>query len=373
MVKRFLCILLAIVMIFSFAACSKSSADPDAVSPVASDSPDDWVNLDLSFATFVGENNPYQINIITLQEKLDQKMPGKVTITTYPNGTLLGQADIFDGVINGTCDIGFVECDYHVNRLPICQLVNYPGFDFTSSSSATLVFHEFLKQFQPKELDDVVLLYATCSGPSSFYTIEPVHTMADIKGKQIVTTGAILAETLSAWGAIPVTLDTADVYEAMRNGLCFGKYGMFGAAAFSNLDDVASYAAILPVSNYGFITVMNKNTFNSMPPSQQEAFMEAVDETFREVTIEYQDKGLHVDRVVECIKNTKEIVFIEGEVLEEFNKACIYMTDEYVKKLDEMGLDGTGAMQLLMELTEKYNKEYSWEEYKAYYNIDNID
>ena len=104
---------------------------------------------------------------------------------------------------------------------------------------------------------------------------------------------------------------------AMRNGLVDGRIGMFGACAMSGLDEVASDAIIFPMGSYSFIGLMRQDLLDSMPASQQEAFLKAVDATFNECTIYYQDYGLAGEpRVVECVNNVNT-TFAEGAILEE--------------------------------------------------------
>jgi len=355
-------------MLFSLVGCGSSGTAGNGENTGTTGN-EDWIDLNLTFATFLTEQNPCQGNIATLQEKLDEKMPGKVKITTYANGTLLAAPDIFDGVLTGTCDIGYIQCNMLPARLPLCLMLDYPGVSYNSSGVACKVFKEYLETLQPKELEDVVVLLTQCSGPGSFVTSKKVTKMSDLAGKQIRATSSSAA-AVTAYGAVPVTLDIGEVYEALRNGLVDGAYTMFGGAANSNLDEVAKYALITPEYNSGYLFVMNKDVFNSMPQSQQEAFMEACEEAFNEYTVYYQEEGLTTDpSCVRAIQNM-EINFLEGEALEEFRQAGANLMEEYAKSLDAKGLEGTKAMNLLRELADKYNKEYTWEEYKACYNLE---
>ena len=107
---------------------SSSAVDDEIIEPQ-----DDWVKMDLIFATYLTETNPMQANIVSLQNHLDELMPGYITIETYANNTLLKGADIFDGIINGTCDIGVVQPDYTPARFPLSAIFSYPGIVYNSA------------------------------------------------------------------------------------------------------------------------------------------------------------------------------------------------------------------------------------------------
>jgi TRAP-type C4-dicarboxylate transport system substrate-binding protein len=367
-------------MAFPFSACGGGSSAPPADTGDASEDAgggeaaaesdsSDWIDLDLTFATYLAENNPCQGIITSLQENLDEVMPGKVTITTYGNATLFAAADIYDGVINGTADIGYVQVDFTADRLPLAQLPQLSAFAYNSAGVATQVWRDFLAEVQPAEFDDVVVIQAQCGGPQVFQMgSAPIKAFGDFKGKQIATAGA-RGKTVAAYGATPVTMDVTEYYESLRSGLVDGVYTMFGAGAFSNLDDVVDYALVSPLQNLVCVFAMNKEVFNSMPPSQQEAFMAACEANYDDYTINYQEEGLLIDRVKEYARALKEIDFIEGDLLEECKKANEPILTEYLAVLEDKGFDNPQQyVDLLNGLIDKYNAEYPWDNYKAIFD-----
>ncbi len=373
--NKIVSLILALVMGLSLVACGSSGSSgatntaPAGENGTATgDSQADWVKLDLNFATYLTEQNPCQGNITTLQEKLDEVMPGYITITTYSNGTLLKGPDIYDGVLNGTCDIGLVQQDYTPSRFPLSRIFSYPGVVYNSAEVATRVFHEWGKTSNADELKDVVFLLGIGSGPYCIFTKEPIKSMSDFAGKQI-RAGSVNADVITAYGATAVTMDISEVYEAMRSSLLDGLYTNYGACAYTNLEEVGGHALITPLSSNPSMYVMNKDVFNSMPASQQEAFMNAVDQTFEEYTTVYQDEGLKTQRVVDFgIK--VDTTFLEGDKLEEFKAATAYLMDDLVKELDDQGLDGTGNLTKIQALADEYNKTCTWDDYKTYYPED---
>lgn len=375
--KKILTLALALIMVFAMAACGSQAQTPapapttpaastdnqPAANPGAETSQDDWINLDLSFATYLTETNPMQENITVLQQKLDEYMPGKVTITTYANNTLLKGADIYKGLLDGTCDIGVVQPDYTPGRFPLCRIFSYPGIVYNSAEVATRVFHEWATTSGAAEMQDVVVLMGVGSGPYCIFTKEPITSINDLAGKQI-RAGGVNADLISAYGATPVTMDISEVYEAMRSGLIDGLYTNYGACAYQNLEEVGTYALVTPLSSNPSFFAMNKDVFNSMPASQQEAFMKACNDTFEQVTAKYQDGGFFGERVVTFASKTDR-TYLEGAMLDEFAQAGAYLMDELAAELDADGLDGTGTVATVRALAEKYNALMTWDDYKA--------
>lgn len=382
--KRWMSLILALILALSLAACSSSgdtgsgstgggdtadSGDTGSSDTGSGDSQEDWITANWSFATWLTETNPFQENIVSLQKNLDEYCNGTIQITTYPSSTLLGPSDMLDGLDAGTAEMVYIQLDYFPNAFPVSQVMNYPGINYNSALVASKVWREFQETFPDiqAEYEGYVPWMWQSSGPSCLFTNFPVTSLSDISGMQLAAVGSVNAEILEAWGAIPVTLDTSDIYEAMRNGLVSGRIGMYGACAMSNLDEVATDSIIFPMGSYSFIGLMRQDLFDSMPASQQEAFMKAVDATFNDTTIYYQDYGLAGNaRVAECYNNV-DTIFAEGAVLDEMTEKCSYMLEDYCAQLTEMGYDGEGAMAKLAELAEKYNQEMTWDEYAECY------
>lgn len=379
--RKLIALTLTCIMLLALAACGSSSNTTAPVSNPTSNAgttpnststgevPNDWISLDLTFATFLTDTNVCQGNITTLQEKLDEYMPGLVTITTYANGTLLKGADIYDGVLNGTCDIGYVQQDYTPARFPLSQILSYPGVTYNSAEVGSRVFTEWVQTCNPEEFQDVQFLFGISSGPYCVFTTTQLSSIDDFAGLQI-RAGSINASIISALGATPVTMDISEVYEAMRSSLLDGIYTSFGACAFANLEEVGNYALIVPINSNPSCFVMNKAVFNSMPESQQEAFMQACEDTFEEYTATYQDNGLIGVERCETFASNVYVSFAEGNFLDELIEATSSLMDGLVADLDAQGYDGTGTLETVKELADKYNSIMTYDDYKALYPPD---
>jgi hypothetical protein len=62
-----------------------------------------------------------------------------------------------------------------------------------------------------------------------------------------------------------------------------------------------------------------------------------------------------------------EIEYLEGDNLKTFLEASSPLVDEYVKELDDKGLDGTGHLEKIKEITQKYNADFTWDDFKSYF------
>ncbi|MDR1571878.1 MAG: TRAP transporter substrate-binding protein DctP [Clostridiales Family XIII bacterium] len=373
--KLYLAVAMALALILVFGACGSPSSSTQQEAPPAdtgaaevqpesseADGQADWVTLDLKYATYLPDSNPMaKITIGNIQAELDKAMPGKITITIYPSGTLLGQNDIYDGILTGTCDIGLIDYATVMNRFPVTQLFGMPGaIPNPRGIVASQVLTEWAQTTAAAEYNDVVFLWGTGNGPMCFFTKSRIDSIADLKGKQI-RASAVFGETVKAYGATPVTMDTSEVYEAVRNGLLEGMYNVFPAAANMNLDELGKNALINPLDTFVQGTIMSRTALEKMPESQQEAFLAAVKTAF-DSNVTAMERNEKVGRIAEAAKNC-DIVILGGADLEAYRAASADILDDYLKQLDDKGLNGTAELEKIRELSEKYSEKYSWQDY----------
>jgi TRAP-type C4-dicarboxylate transport system substrate-binding protein len=154
---------------------SNVSAPSDTGTASSGDTaPVEWKKLNLTYATFLLDNAPSAGIYNLLQEKINDRMDGAIQITAYTNGSLLGQPDIYDGVVNGVADMGFVHCSALSDRLYLTLLLEQPGMYYSCSTAGCWVMLDYLNELQPKELDDVIWLLPTQNTPNSSISVKEI-------------------------------------------------------------------------------------------------------------------------------------------------------------------------------------------------------
>jgi TRAP-type C4-dicarboxylate transport system substrate-binding protein len=402
--KRILGVALILAMLAMLAACGNSGNSQggstgsgtdgtDAASTITGSGTDgadtsDWIDLELSYATYLPENNPNSSQILALQDELDIVMPGKVNITIYASNSLLAQNDIYDGILSGTADIGLVDMGSVPERFPLTQIWIYPGLQFNTSEVASRAYMEWINTEKPAEYDDVVVIGVTGSGPLALLTQKPVHSIEDVQGLQI-RCSSVAARTVEAWGAVPVSIPLSEVYEGLRSGLLDGSYNYAADFAKNKFYEVGKYQMICSLSQNCYMIAMNKERFASMPKSQQEAFTLAAQAAFDNVISMFQTwtttaggetwPGMDdEDPDLIASYNKLETYFLDPGTAEYegFFNAGEGLQEAYVKGLDEKGLPGSETLEKILALEKKWNADFSWQDYKdlnlSHLSTDNV-
>ena len=58
---------------------------------------------------------------------------------------------------------------------------------------------------------------------------------------------------------------------------------------------------------------------------------------------------------------------MEGQLLDDCTAAGASLLDDYVAKLNEQGIDGAGYVEKIRTIADKYNAEFTWDDYMKLY------
>ena len=380
--KKSLALVLCIVLAFCFSlsACGDSTAKSDSPAPTtasatptpstASTAPASTApasagpvevgkDVTLSFSCFLGSGNKIEEYVVNpLIETLAAKTAdiGKITVEYYPGAALAAPDATLDAVKEGVCDIGLVVTAYETGTLPISFMMEYP-MEYKSAKAASYTMKEFLDTLQPAEYNDVVRIMQYCSGEGIICNNNHEITSVDgVKGLEI-RANAIIGKAISAYGGTPVTMTASEAYEAMRSGLVDGYIGASASISDQKIHEVTTYATQMKVFNVSFTICMNKEVYNSLTEAQRAAIMEVANEVFEKSACNYME--VTADATYKAIEALGHHVYmLTDEENAGFADASAGLMAGYAKELDQKGLDGTKAMELLKKIADKYNAMY---------------
>ncbi len=226
--------------------------------------------IKLKFANYFPPTHMNSVMMGKYCEELSKKLAGKVEITQYTGGTLLTAPKVAAGVASGVADIGLSHCSYSRGRFPVMEIMELP-LGFPSSWIASHVAMDFYAKFKPKEWDAYHALMFSTSPPNVVQTVKkPVRTIEDIKGLKIRGTGRI-GDIVKALGAVPMPIETVDLYDALRRGVVDGTYTPLETLKGFKYGEVEKYASATwkVGSVFQFYVVMNKRKWDSLPKDVQ--------------------------------------------------------------------------------------------------------
>jgi len=285
-------------------------------------------------------------------KEVEKRTNGAIKIDYYPGSTLAKAPQTYDAVEQGMADIGMTVLAYSRGRFPVLGAVDLP-MGYPDGVTATKVANAVLEKFNPEEFNDTKVMYLHAHGPGYIFTIkEPVHTMEDLKGKKIRSTGmsTILVKAL---GASPVAQSMRDAYQSLQKGVVDGCAAPIEANKGWKLAEVLDYCAMEKSVAYttAMIVTMNKDKWAAISPENQKVILDINTEW----AIKHGKAWDDIDEEGKAffLEKGGKIITLTPEESARWKATVRPKLFEYADSLNEKGINGTEVVNFIIDTLEK--------------------
>lgn len=282
-------------------------------------------------------------------ENIRKLTGGKVQFEYYPSEQLGKAKDLLSLTQTGAIDIGYVAPSFVTDKLPLTVVGELP-LAFTKSCEATTALWAIGKQggvldkaeFAPHK---VRVLWSMVLPPYQLYMAKDnVASMDVVKGRKIRTSGAAKILALRKLGAVPVSIPSPEMREALHRGTVDGMLLPHNSVAAYGLATGFKYATI--GQNFGSFVVtylISLEKWNSFPEDVRKAFDQAGDEVMKSIC-KYTDDAEAKD--VEALKKDGvEFVALQPAEAAKLKGIMDGVSDEWAKLLDGRNKPGTEVLK----------------------------
>jgi TRAP-type C4-dicarboxylate transport system substrate-binding protein len=341
---RMLRTICSVIVIATLLGCGFLLAAPASAEPIK-----------LSYANFPPAPTFPCVQMEEWKKKVEIRTGGKVSIDTYPGGTLLKAKAMMDGVIAGTADIGCLCMAYQPGRFVVTNATALPiGFPNATVGSLTLL--DLYNKYKPKEFAEVKVLTMFTCAPANIYAKKPVHNLEDLKGLKLRASGGVL-RILNVLGATPVGMPQTETPEALQKGVVLGAASSLETLMDFKYAELCRHVTIMNGPIYPFAVVMNEAKWNSLPKDVQKV-MDGLSIEQARWTGNYMDDHVK-DSIAWSKKNYNiEIYELPKKERARWDKLLKPMTDKWIKDAEAKGIPGKKIVKDLKKLNKKYSKKY---------------
>jgi TRAP-type C4-dicarboxylate transport system substrate-binding protein len=287
-------------------------------------------------------------------KEIEKRTGGKIKINIFAGGSLTPADQCFDGVVKGISDLGMSCFAYTRGRLPLLEALDLP-MGYPSGMVATRVANDFVKKMNPKELDDVKVLYLHAHGPGLLHTQKPVHKIADIKGMKIRSTG-LSAKIVENLGGISVAMPQGGTYEALQKGVVQGTLAPMETLKGWKQAQVIKYTT--DCTNIGYTTamfvVMNKKKWEALPKDVQKVFDDVSQEWIAVAGKAWDDADVEGYQFSAGLGN--KVIKLSDAEEAKWEAAVKPVAENYIKNAESKGLPGKQAVAEVKALIKKHSK-----------------
>jgi TRAP-type transport system periplasmic protein len=264
--------------------------------------------------------NTFQVqNLQAFADDVDKASAGKLKITVHANASLFKANEIKRAVQSGQTAAGEFIISGAANENPLFGLDSIP-FLATSYGDARRL-NDASRPALEKLLasQNLKLLYAVPWPPQSLYSMQPVTSLADLKGTRMRAYNPATSRIAELVGASPVTVQLAELPAALATGavhnfLTSSASGM-DSKLYEHVKNFYGVAAWLPRN----AVVVNQKSFDGLDKATQAAVLKAAadaeargwrtsEQKDGEYLRELAGKGMRIDAAAEGLKRELKAV-----------------------------------------------------------------
>jgi TRAP-type C4-dicarboxylate transport system substrate-binding protein len=305
--------------------------------------------IQLKYAVGFPPGNPRNISDLEWAKRLEEQTDGRVKVTIY-QGTMGKPTELMDLVRDGVADVVHMASGFAGGRMPISEVVDLP-FEAPNMRAGGRVLEELYSQGLLKELDPFrVLNLLSTPGGNLFLRNKKVTKLEEMAGLKIRPIPGVCTELVESWKAVPVSVPTPDLYMAFSKGEVDGMFSAVDLIASGKTYEVCKYQVNIPTFRAAFVVLMNKDTWNKLPPDIQKI----VDQVNKEVRDFYYNHEEKTNREQQAILNKHlDVYSLSPSEEARWRKAAEGVTDRWIAKMESKGLPGRKAVEVMRSVMAK--------------------
>jgi TRAP-type C4-dicarboxylate transport system substrate-binding protein len=279
--------------------------------------------------------NFHSVNMMQFASDVDKATGGKLKITVHAGASLFKMPEIKRAVQGGQAQAGEILLTAYQNDWLIYGADGLPFLADSYDEAQKL--YRVQKALLDKKLGEqgMMLLYSVAWPPQGIYSKKPVNSAADLKGSKWRAYSPTTARIGELLGAQPVTVQAADLSQALATGVVEANMTSGATGVDSKLYEHLKYyydvQAWLPKN----AVIANKKAFEALDKPTQDALLKSASEA--EARGWTESRKVNAETLATLKKNGMEILPPSAQLKADLKKVGDTILKEW---LDKAGPDG---------------------------------
>jgi len=211
-------------------------------------------------------------------KEVEKRTQNKIKVDIYPGSQLFGYRNGIDATIMGAVEMGLTALGHWGGHNPVFSFSDYflliDDMDhwFRARDEVNAILEPLFKE------KNIKLLYYSAYGGNGICGKVKIESLDDIKGLKIRAPVPGALASLSAWGATPIKIASAEVYDAMGKGAIDAFSSSWSSMYSRKYYEVAKHA-VGPIWWTVWVNFINLDTWNKLSPENQKVLMAVSRET----------------------------------------------------------------------------------------------
>ena len=217
--------------------------------------------MELKVSLFVPPHNPGTVLLSRLADAVRERSAGRLSLRIFHSEALGPTAAQYELARSGAADIAYMIHSATPGRFPLTELAHLPPV--SSAAAGTAALQALLPDYLQQEHAGVKVLFLAANTPMAIHSTRGI---TDLKGLRIGHTGRVVAATIKALGAVPVTVMPLTIRDALASGAIDATSMTYEAALVIRLAEAVRCSFELNANTITFGLVMNAARYHALAP-----------------------------------------------------------------------------------------------------------
>lgn len=343
--KKFLSLVLAVLMTTSLLAGCGSGGNGSASSSASGSSSAKAVQLNMNVTT--SESSVWMVAATEFKQKVEDQTDGRYIINIYPNEQL-SSGDMVKGVemlFSGVTDVdlhSLINMTGFEQKLTVCCMPwlfpnGYDSVDqilFNGDGEDYLFGLIRAKGAEPLALGENGFRQITNN-------VRPIQTPADLKNLKIrVPAIQMYTDLYKLLGADPTAMSFSEVFTALQQGTIDGEENPYDTIRSGKINEVQKYMSVWNYSYDPIVLSVSSKVWESLSDADKQIFKTAATEACTDEVTQSRQKDSEI--VDEFKKEGMQITDLSSDQISAFQKAVAPIYDSYKDVVGEDALQAFG-------------------------------
>ena len=290
----------------------------------------------LKFATTNAPTAHLNAQVLTpWAERITAEGKGVVRIELSHGTTLADQSNFYSRVLNDVAQISFGLHGTIAGKFPLTDVVALPFLSQKSEDSSAALWRLYESGKLAKEYDEIQVLCMVVFPQLSIHSRKPITSLDDVKGLKVRAGGNIASQVLQGLNASPVSMPTADIYQALAKGTIDATMVQWTAFQPFKLAEVTTHHVDAPLGASSAMVFMSRKKFDSLPKPARDLIMKHSGEQFSHQFGVFWDRVQADDRKL-VLASDKHHAYVAGpQEIAKWSKVLEGVADRWTKQSPE--------------------------------------
>ena len=296
-----------------------------------------------NLVTSYRDDNFHTQNIARFAEDVEEMTGGELRIVVHSNASLLKKPKILRGIQTGQVQAGEILLSAYGSEDPFFEVDSIP-FISGGQMTAWQVYELTLPYIREKLAERGLMpLFSVPWQGQGLYAQKPIDSTSDFKGVKFRAYNALTARMAELMGAIPITVQSAEVPQAFATGVVSAMVTSATTGNDTKAWDFTTHFYDVNAMNTKNMVIVNGDAFEALPEESQAAVLAAAAkaETRGWIT----SNALQAGMTANLAAHGMTVATPGPELLAELRAIGRQMVDEWLEKAGERGAEFIAAYE----------------------------